>query len=287
MSVQAVDNDTYFSTLTRDLRDAGILRPESELSEEAWGYAFAVDRRILDWLGRRLGMWQLVPAFRLGVARAEISLRDGLWQPVDTTARDAYGVQVITLPVLCDPEDYSSVVDILAFDAEDPMRCWLRRGNVDVLGEAALEWARAAGEALNVYASPWTWLRGYAAVLEQHWSERRSVEAEVREMAAKTAIEMKRTGWQWLRWAETTLRVWMEQRMPKLLRAQLHGVCVLDHRQSYERLFADVPTLVGEGPAHARWLAEKLKDDRRRRRQAERLPEVGFVASEAMGVAAA
>lgn len=272
----APDNASFFRAMAQEL---GVIQTPSGLSDEADRYTAgaARDRRVLDWLSQRAGLFQLIPAFRLGVARAEIDLQTGTWSPIDTGPRDGYGVQVITMPVLADPDDRDSVVDIVAFDAEDTQRCWLREGNVDLIGEAALDWARYDGQALALFASPWSWMRGYEPVLQSFWSERRSVEEECRAMAAKACIEAQRTGWEWLRWAEKTLQVWLDQRMPKRLPAGRHGVCVLDHSLSYERLFDGVAALVGESPQHARWLDKKLNDDRRRRRMAESLPQVGFV----------
>lgn len=270
------DNTTWFRHMAKELEVGGFA---PRLRREAEGYYFDAiqDSRVVTWLAGRTGLFNLIFAYRLGVARVEIDLQTGTWSPIDATRKDAFGVQVITLPVLEDPDDRDSVVDIVAFDAEDPQRCWLREGNVDLIGEAALNWARYDGQALSVFASPWSWLRGYSPVLEAWWSERRSVEEECRAMAAKACIEAQRTGWDWLGWAEKTLQVWLDQRMPKRIAAGWHGVCVLDHSLSYERMFAGVSALVGESPAHARWIDKKLNDDRRRRRQAECLPQVGFL----------
>lgn len=282
---QVVDNATYFAWAAKEL-GVGIHAPPMMREAERYYFAATMDRRVLDWLAARAGLPNLIFAFRLGVARAEIDLKTGTWSPVDTGPRDGYGFQVITMPVLEDPDDRDSVIDIVAFDAEDPRRCWLREGNIDLVGEASRDWARLSGEALAVFASPWSWMRGYIPVLEAWWSERRSAEADCRAMAAQACIEAGHTGWDSLRWAETTLRVWMDQRLPKRLPAGRHGVCVLDHKLSYERLFDGVAALIGETPEHARWIDRKLNDDRKRRRLAESLPQVGFVPQKTMSAAA-
>lgn len=282
----ADDNAAWFRAMARDI---GIFDKPSHLAVECDGYQVmaARDRRVLDWLTGRVGLFNLIPAFRLGVARAEIDLKTGTWSPIDTGRGDAFGVQVITLPVQADPDDRNSVVDVIAFDAEDPQRCWLREGNVDLIGDAALHWARYDHRALPVFASPWSWLRGYIPVMESWWAERRSAEADCRMMAAQACIQADRTGWEWLRWAEKTLQVWMDQRLPKRMPAGMHGVCVLDHSLSYERLFEGVSALVGESPAHAQWIDRKLNEDRKRRRLAESLPQVGFVSRKTESATAA
>lgn len=254
---------------------------------ERYHHAAVSDMRVVDWLTGRTGLINLILLFRLGVARAEIDLKTGTWSPIDTGPRDGFGVQVITMPVLADADDRDSVVDIIAFDAEDPQRCWLREGSVDLIGDGAVDWARYSGEALAVFASPWSWLRGYTPVLDAWWTERRSVEAECRLMTARAARQMRRGGMRLGRkWVKRTLSVWMDQRVPQRIPAGRHGVCVLDHSLSYERLFDGVGALVGESPQHARWIDKKLSDDRKRRRLAEALPQVGFVAPKQMSAAA-
>ncbi|MFC3674676.1 hypothetical protein [Ferrovibrio xuzhouensis] len=233
---------------------------------------------VAPWLTEKVGLdLVLVTMFRMGVARIAIDPLTGLWTPVGRADAEDGGQPAVTLPVLADPDDRHSIVDIVAFDPDDLNRFWLRTGLADLLGEAALAHAVIEGRPLRLYPTPWAWLRGWGEARLAWRSERRSAEADCRAMAVKAAVETGRTGWEWLRWAETTLRVWFDQRLPAMPVPGLHGVCVLSGAVNYEHLFAAVPALVADGEDHAAWLAERMAMERRRRRAAEKMPKIGFI----------
>lgn len=223
------------------------LRAEVAAAHRALLYSPGAMRFVLDKLG--LADPAALVLLDVGVMRVESwTGLDGAtaWQPWDGDRGD--GSAAVTLPVY-EPTPWrqgrNELVDLLALDPNDDRRYVRRKGGKAsdrvLLGRAAL-WQHDSADpriAVWLYPTPMAWLRGAAAALAA-WRQRlRQQRAVVPDLPA----------------------------IPLDLRA--HGLCVLDEAVNLEELLWGVECVVVDDSTSGRTLMDRLKRERRARRDRE------------------
>lgn len=89
---------------------------------------------------------------RCAVAPIETT-SEGLFEPAEHGPHAVIVADGIVAPPLV------LVDELVAFNTANPGAWWLRRGDAPILGMAAVDYARGAGEPIDLHETPWDWLR--------------------------------------------------------------------------------------------------------------------------------
>lgn len=223
------------------------LRAESSAAHLAMLRSPEAMRFVLD----KLGLDDPATLVLLGAGVMRVESWAGLdgataWQPWDGDRGD--GSAAIVVPV-CEPTPWrqgrNELVDLLALDPNDDRRYVRRKGGKTsdrvLLGRAALRRHHSDGPAapLKLYATPAAWLRGAAAVLAE-WRQRLQQQRAVVPDLPAIPIDL-----------------------------HAHGLCVLDEAVNLEELLWGVECVVVDDSTSALTLADRLKRERRARRDRE------------------